>query len=145
MADPRKRLSINVAGEFFVDSTCIDCDTCRQLAPAVFAEGDDYAFVHTQPANATDRRIGATPEDIAVEEVELSDDENTWNITLGFNPPGSSIRRMSGEKIPRQFNEHTALRAFTSENIGEAGNPPKLSTGYGNAYIVGYKKLWGIK
>src|SRR5262245_41885184 len=56
MADPRKRLAINVAGEFFVDSTCIDCDTCRQLAPAVFAEGDEYAFVHAQPETVTDRR-----------------------------------------------------------------------------------------
>ena len=50
-----------------------------------------------------------------------------------------------GMKIPRQFNEHTALRAFTSANIKDAGNPPKLSTGYGNAYEKGYKKLWGIK
>lgn len=58
MADPRKRLSLNVAGEFFVDSTCIDCDTCRQLAPAVFAEGDDYAYVHTQPTTAAERRAG---------------------------------------------------------------------------------------
>ena len=33
MANPKLRLEENVAGEFFVDSTCIDCDTCRQLAP----------------------------------------------------------------------------------------------------------------
>jgi glyoxylase-like metal-dependent hydrolase (beta-lactamase superfamily II)/ferredoxin len=57
MADPRKRLSINVVGDFFVDSTCIDCDTCRQLAPTVFAEGDDYAYVHSQPTTAADRRV----------------------------------------------------------------------------------------
>ena len=36
MADLKKKLSTNVAGDFFVDSTCINCDTCRQLAPATF-------------------------------------------------------------------------------------------------------------
>jgi glyoxylase-like metal-dependent hydrolase (beta-lactamase superfamily II)/ferredoxin len=45
-----------VAGDFFVDSTCIDCDTCRQLAPTVFAEGPGHAFVHRQPESTEDRR-----------------------------------------------------------------------------------------
>src|SRR5262245_18389928 len=49
MANFNKRVSENVPGEFFVDSTCIDCDTCRQLAPATFGETSTYAFVHTQP------------------------------------------------------------------------------------------------
>jgi glyoxylase-like metal-dependent hydrolase (beta-lactamase superfamily II)/ferredoxin len=56
MANFLKRVAENVEGDFFVDSTCIDCDTCRQLAPAVFAEGPDHAFVHRQPATAADRR-----------------------------------------------------------------------------------------
>src|SRR4051812_44744643 len=34
MASLKKRLPTNTPGEFFVDSTCINCDTCRQLAPA---------------------------------------------------------------------------------------------------------------
>jgi hypothetical protein len=36
MANPKKRVPENVPGDFFVDSTCIDCDTCRQIAPQVF-------------------------------------------------------------------------------------------------------------
>jgi len=56
MADAAKRLSRNVAGEFFVDSTCINCDTCRQLAPATFAESDDYSFVYIQPREVEPRR-----------------------------------------------------------------------------------------
>src|SRR5205823_2959963 len=55
--NPRKRLPENAPGDFFVDSTCIDCDTCRQLAPAVFAEGNGHAVVHHQPATQADRRI----------------------------------------------------------------------------------------
>jgi glyoxylase-like metal-dependent hydrolase (beta-lactamase superfamily II)/ferredoxin len=46
----------NVAGDFFVDSTCIDCDACRQIAPAVFGEAAETSFVHAQPVNAADRR-----------------------------------------------------------------------------------------
>lgn len=46
----------NIEGEFFVDSTCIDCDTCRQLAPAVFAEGALYSYVHSQPRSEPDAR-----------------------------------------------------------------------------------------
>src|SRR5476649_1747077 len=57
MANPKKRVPENVAGDFFVDSTCIDCDTCRQVAPEVFAEGDGYAFVHRQPFSDADRRL----------------------------------------------------------------------------------------
>jgi glyoxylase-like metal-dependent hydrolase (beta-lactamase superfamily II)/ferredoxin len=49
MANCNKCVPENVPGEFFVDSTCIDCDTCRQLAPATFGETSAYAFVHTQP------------------------------------------------------------------------------------------------
>jgi hypothetical protein len=45
MADYRKRVPENAPGHFFVDSTCIDCDTCRQLAPQVFGEAADYAYV----------------------------------------------------------------------------------------------------
>ena len=49
MADPKKKVLENVEGEFFVDSTCIDCDTCRQLAPAVFEDAGQTSYVHTQP------------------------------------------------------------------------------------------------
>jgi glyoxylase-like metal-dependent hydrolase (beta-lactamase superfamily II)/ferredoxin len=55
MADPAQRLPENVGGPFFVDSTCIDCDTCRQLAPATFGETGEFAYVHTQPQSEDDR------------------------------------------------------------------------------------------
>ena len=49
MANPKKRALENVPGDFFVDSTCIDCDACRQIAPSVFADVTETSFVHTQP------------------------------------------------------------------------------------------------
>ena len=51
MATASKRLATNVAGDFFVDSTCIDCGTCRQVAPASFAQGRDASYVARQPAD----------------------------------------------------------------------------------------------
>src|SRR5262245_61753042 len=36
MARLAERAAGNVPGDFFVDRSCIDCDTCRQLAPEVF-------------------------------------------------------------------------------------------------------------
>lgn len=52
MADLALRLPTNVAGDFFVDSSCIDCDACRQIAPAVFRQVEEQAAVFRQPADA---------------------------------------------------------------------------------------------
>jgi|SRR5579859_6654964 len=56
MADPKKRLDGNAPGEFFVDSSCIDCDLCRQIAPMVFRAEGDTSVVHQQPVGAADAR-----------------------------------------------------------------------------------------
>jgi glyoxylase-like metal-dependent hydrolase (beta-lactamase superfamily II)/ferredoxin len=56
MANPNKRVPENVQGDFFVDSTCIDCDACRQIAPAVFGEAAETSFVKAQPNSADARR-----------------------------------------------------------------------------------------
>lgn len=56
MANVRQRVPENISGEFFVDATCIDCDACRQIAPAVFAAAAETSYVHRQPENIDDRR-----------------------------------------------------------------------------------------
>src|ERR1700722_8721949 len=55
MANFKKRVPENVPGDFFVDSTCIDCDTCRQIAPRVFGEAAATAYVHHQPGDNAER------------------------------------------------------------------------------------------
>lgn len=42
-------------GNFFVDSSCIDCDTCRWLAPETFARHGAQSAVHTQPESHAGR------------------------------------------------------------------------------------------
>jgi len=56
MANFKKRVVENVPGDFFVDSTCIDCDACRQIAPAVFGEAATTSFVKAQPVSSIERR-----------------------------------------------------------------------------------------
>ena len=51
MANRTKKLDTNVAGNFYVDATCINCDTCRQLAPKSFEEVGEYSAVRHQPEN----------------------------------------------------------------------------------------------
>jgi len=61
MANARRTYPENVAGEFFVDTRCIDCDNCRSLAPETFVQRrpapgrDGYSFVARQPATAAER------------------------------------------------------------------------------------------
>lgn len=55
MADVRKRRPGNTDGPFYVDSTCIDCDACRWIAPASFREVDGQSAVYSQPADEVER------------------------------------------------------------------------------------------
>lgn len=51
MAQIDQRLPENVAGDFYVDSSCIDCDACRQIAPASFRDHGGQSSVYQQPRN----------------------------------------------------------------------------------------------
>jgi glyoxylase-like metal-dependent hydrolase (beta-lactamase superfamily II)/ferredoxin len=57
MARVQDRLAGNAAGEFFVDGSCIDCDTCRWLAPEVFARSprEGMSVVAAQPGSEGER------------------------------------------------------------------------------------------
>ena len=59
MADPTKKWPQNVAGDFYVDEDCIDCNLCSEIAPDNFAvemdEGHD--FVKKQPENAEELSV----------------------------------------------------------------------------------------
>ena len=50
MARISQRRSENIEGDFYVDHTCIDCDTCRWMAPSIFHRADGQSAVYHQPA-----------------------------------------------------------------------------------------------
>jgi glyoxylase-like metal-dependent hydrolase (beta-lactamase superfamily II)/ferredoxin len=51
MARLSERLPANADGDLYVDASCIDCDLCRQIAPATFGERGGKSFVHRQPGD----------------------------------------------------------------------------------------------
>lgn len=53
--DDRSPRSENVEGAFYVDHTCIDCDTCRLMAPETFSRVGEQSAVHQQPTDAAGR------------------------------------------------------------------------------------------
>jgi glyoxylase-like metal-dependent hydrolase (beta-lactamase superfamily II)/ferredoxin len=57
MAHLAHRRSQNQDGDFYVDSSCIDCDTCRWMMPAVFDRIEGQSAVYHQPTEA--ERLGA--------------------------------------------------------------------------------------
>ncbi|EKV02245.1 hypothetical protein Lepto7375DRAFT_4468 [Leptolyngbya sp. PCC 7375] len=88
MAQLKARRPENVEGDFFVDTTCIDCDTCRWMAPEVFGRDGEMSAVHAQPTTSAQRiqalkallscptaSIGtaATPKDIKQAQEQLPD------------------------------------------------------------------------
>jgi len=54
MADLRRKLNGNAPGEFYVDSSCIDCGLCREIAPEVFRDAGEASIVHRQPSTAAE-------------------------------------------------------------------------------------------
>jgi glyoxylase-like metal-dependent hydrolase (beta-lactamase superfamily II)/ferredoxin len=47
----------NAPGDLFVDDTCIDCATCREMAPSVYGRSDEagMSYVARQPASGAER------------------------------------------------------------------------------------------
>ena len=53
MADTENKQPESVVGKYYVDDQCIDCDLCRETAPANFTRQEDggYSYVFKQPDN----------------------------------------------------------------------------------------------
>jgi len=58
VAKLKLKLKENVKGQFFVDSTCIDCGACRKFAPVNFGATGEFAFVKKQP-QSSDEELSA--------------------------------------------------------------------------------------
>lgn len=56
MADRKHVHPNNAPGPWFVDTTCIDCDVCREHAPEVFGRADGGTYVKRPPATADEER-----------------------------------------------------------------------------------------
>ena len=61
---------------------------------------------------------------------------------LGYAYIDEAMRVMTG--APTIKNLQTPVRVIDRTNAAQAGKPPAWNKGYGNAYVKGYQKLWGM-
>jgi ferredoxin len=59
MADSSNKYAENVPGKYYVDDQCIDCDLCRETAPANFGRSDEggHSYVIKQPENPEEEAL----------------------------------------------------------------------------------------
>jgi ferredoxin len=59
MSDKTNRLPHNVPGAYYVDSSCVDCDLCRNTAPDFFKRDEEtgFSFVYRQPFTSEERAL----------------------------------------------------------------------------------------
>ena len=59
MPNLEDRLPQNAPGRFYVDSSCIDCDMCRGIAPDFFRRDDDIGqtLVFRQPVTEVEVQL----------------------------------------------------------------------------------------
>jgi ferredoxin len=59
MADAANKYSQNAPGAYYVDDQCIDCDLCRETAPANFKRDDDggHSYLYKQPESDEERNL----------------------------------------------------------------------------------------
>ena len=59
MADKENRYPQNADGSFYVDDQCIDCDLCRETAPANFKRDEDggHSYVFKQPESDEEAKL----------------------------------------------------------------------------------------
>ncbi|MDX2039340.1 MAG: ferredoxin [Isosphaeraceae bacterium] len=72
MAEPSRKVAENVPGRWYVDVTCIDCDLCRETAPANFSRIDKRkaSYVARQPVGvAEEAACRAAMEECPVEAI----------------------------------------------------------------------------
>ena len=166
MANRARALPENVLGPIFVDSTCIDCDTCRQLAPSVFGETGDFSFVKQQPRDSVEhlaalRALVACPTGSigtsdkqrvpeAVSEFPIPLDEYLYYC--GFNSPksfgGNSyfLRHPDGnwlidsprfvEHLARRFDELGGVRYIFLTHRDDVADADKYARRFGARRII---------
>ncbi|MDQ0393985.1 sugar ABC transporter substrate-binding protein [Labrys monachus] len=74
-------------------------------------------------------------------QVEMDIGENLdW---IGHSILDSEMRRVCG--LPLVSDPKIPFLMFTKDNAKDAGTPPQLSQGYGDAYVKGFHDLWQLK
>ena len=151
MASREQAVPQNVPGPFFVDTTCIDCDTCRQLAPATFGETGDFSFVQLQPRDSGERRAAlrallACPTGSIghAEAAETRDAMADFPLPLanGVSYCGFNSRKSFGgnsyfvEHLARRFAERGGVRYIFLTHRDDVADAEKYAARFGAERII---------
>ncbi len=113
MAHINLRRPENISGNFYVDSSYIDCDTCRWMAPEVFTQAGEQSAVYQQPTNET---------------AEMR------SLAVLLSCPTSSIGTIEKPKNIKEVQQH--LPALVTENVYHCGYHSEKSYGAASYLIV---------
>ena len=70
MPDRNDRVKENAPGPFYVDSSCIDCDVCRDTAPDNFTRSFKHAYSYVSKQAENEKERAACEEALAACPVE---------------------------------------------------------------------------
>jgi glyoxylase-like metal-dependent hydrolase (beta-lactamase superfamily II) len=115
MAKPQRRHLANAPGPWFVDDSCIDCDTSRQCAPELFGEADGQSVVIRQPATEI--------EIVAATRAMLACPTSSIGVT-GPKPPAAGLfpEPIAGGVHYCGYNSSRSYGANSFFVVREAGN-----------------------
>ncbi|MBE9096235.1 MBL fold metallo-hydrolase [Tychonema sp. LEGE 07203] len=113
MAHINLRRPENISGNFYVDSSCINCDTCRWMASEVFTQAGEQSAVYQQPTNET---------------------EEMRSLAALLSCPTSSIGTVEKPKNIKEVQQ--LLPALVAENVYHCGYHSEKSFGAASYLIV---------
>lgn len=61
---------------------------------------------------------------------------------IAYATVDANMRDLCDLPVPAKLN--VPFYIFDKENVEEAGTPAKFDTGYGDAYVTGFRELWGM-
>lgn len=111
----------NIQGPLFVDTTCIDCETCFHIAPDIFKEAENLSIVFQQPKNLN--------EWASAKEAILS----CPTSSIGVNSPPDEFKN-APLTLPRLITDTIYYCGYTSEDSYGASSY-LIQTAEGNILI----------
>ncbi len=141
MASIQKRRPENTEGLFYVDESCIDCDTCRWMAPEFFTRIGEQSAVVRQPQSSADI-LRAAQALVACPTASIGVRENLPQI------------KQAVQSFPHQISENVYHCGFHSKNsfgaasyliVRDTGNILIDSPRFARPLVENLEKLGGIK
>lgn len=140
MATLAKRKAQNSPGQIYVDSSCIDCETCRILASDIFGEDQTGSFVKKQPETESEK-LQALQALVACPTASIGTEDRIDLTEAKLSFP----RQIQDEVYHCGFHSKDSFGAFSYLILREEGNVLVDSPRYIPSLSEKIKNLGGIK